>query len=139
MSPHSSHNNVIPLDEDARCWQCNTNIDCPDTELQRPCPSSVFDPEVICVACCLHSDDPCAKCLPARPNHPAQNKGSETATGRAGGIPFPPGYERIEIDICNECDKIFEGPDLFPVAVEGGTVWNCWPCIEHRRDLGLSA
>jgi len=71
--------------------------------------------------------------IPTGPNH---TQPTWTATGPVG-TPHP--IDLCSIDLCDECTNPFLAEDLHPIALTDGTVLNCWPCIEKRRDLGLSA
>lgn len=131
---------------DSRCTHCGCNVDDPRTPAQQPCDRTVNDPDVICASCCAWSESPCDDCIyvttrsiPARPNYSPTNTVEWTATGRAGTPNTNTVYQVVEIDLCNDCTKPFTTDTLTRIAVHGGTILACWPCVEKRRDMGLSA
>jgi hypothetical protein len=56
-------------------------------------------------------------------------------TGTRGAVPGSPTLA-LEIECCDNCAKAFTQDKLWPVYGHGLC---CWACIEHIRDLGLTA
>jgi hypothetical protein len=127
MMPHHE-------DTDSRCSECQCNVDDPATPMQKPCAATVFDPGVICTACCIATEEPCASCatiIPASPNH---TQSTWTATGLAGK-PFA----AFEVEPCDECGHTYNENLLTPVRLLGGSSLMCPRCIDDLRLLEASA
>jgi len=142
---------------DQLCATCqHSNLDNAAHDLAVRCETN----PLICVGCCLHSDTPCAECLPATaaptslpaipmvgaaPPFPSSSDPTnhDVLVGSQpllDGEPLPAGdYRVVGIELCAGCDKAFATDNLTRVRSARGDELRCWPCTEELRDLGLSA